>query len=299
MVRRLPTPQSPASDSPRVSAAARQRQDDGAERVGQPATRVARRLGEDARSGERDRGHDRHVDQEGPAPVAERGQGSADERTEGHAEGGGTGPAGRVRRAPTVTDGREQESQRGRGGGGRAEALESPPGQQHAEVGGDTAHDRAEAEEGETAEIGTPTTGPVGDPAGRHQGGGEDDGVGRDHPGHGGPAVAVEVGTDGRHQRVGDRDVERHQQPARRGHREDAPMGPLRGSRHGWTRPPGRQDPAHARLTNAASAENGRFPLVRRVVAVAGRVGAVCRSRTSVASRAWRWFGQLLPAGRA
>ena len=80
---------------------------------------------------------------------------------------------------------------------------------------GDGAEGGGGGEDGQAEQEGPLAPGPVGPAAGRHQGGGEDDGVGAEHPRQRAQALAVEGGRDAGEGDVDDEEVERGQEHAR------------------------------------------------------------------------------------
>ena len=96
-----------------------------------------------------------------------------------------------------------------------AGGLEDAGADQELERRGDGAQRRRGGEDGQADEEGPLAAGPVGPAPGRHEGGGEDDGVGAEHPGQRAEALAVEGGRDAREGDVDDEQVERGQEHPR------------------------------------------------------------------------------------
>ena len=101
---------------------------------------------------------------------------------------------------------------------------------EEAQRGGEGAQGGGGGEDGQPEEEGPLAPGPVGPAAGRHQGGGEDDGVGAEHPRQGAQALAVEVRRDAGEGDVDDEEVQRGQEHA--GQHDER--------RSGWAGWPGR-----------------------------------------------------------
>ena len=151
------------------------------------------------------------VHEEHPAP-ARLHQQSADRWTEGggcpadrrpQADGGSL-----ARRA----EGGQEQPERGGQHEGTTGGLEDTGADQELERRGDGAQGRRGGEDGQADQEGPLAAGPVGPASGRHQDGGEDDGVGAQHPRERAQALAVVGGRDAGEGDVDDEQVERGQE---------------------------------------------------------------------------------------
>ncbi len=151
------------------------------------------------------------VDEEHPTPArlhqepadrwAERGGRPADRRPQAD----GRPLAGRA-------EGGEQQPERGGQHEGAAGGLEDPGADEEFEARSDGAQSRRGGEDPQPEQEGPLAAGPVGPAPGRHQDGGEDDGVRAQHPRQRAQALPVVSGRDAGEGDVDDEQVERRQE---------------------------------------------------------------------------------------
>ena len=206
------------------------------------------RFDQDARAApERDRA-ERQVDVERPRPAP----GVDDPRADARAERGGQpadgapqadhdGPLGRRKC-------RQHDRQRRRHEQRRADALHDARGDQPGDARREAAGQRAEQEDGDADAEDALSAVQVGEPARRHEQGGEDDRVGVEHPREVGRLRAREGAAQGAERRIEDGRVDRDQEDGDAGDEEDEPgrFGPSARYRCRCRRGDGGRD-AHAR----------------------------------------------------
>ena len=172
------------------------------ERAGQvePAG-LALGLGQVARREEGDEQADRHVDEEGPAPV-HLGEGATEDEAD---RGAGAGHGGVDAHGAVALlaggEGRGDQGERGRGGDRGADALQDARADHHRLVLGEPAEQRGDREHGDADDEHPAAAEDVAEPAAEQQQAAEGERVGVHHPRQAAPAEA-EVGLD-----VGQRDV--------------------------------------------------------------------------------------------
>ena len=154
------------------------------ERAGQvePAG-LALGLGEEARGEEGGEQADRHVDEEGPAPV-HLGEPAAEDQADGGAGAGHRGVDGEGAVALRAGgEGRGDQGQRGGGGERGAEALQDARAEQHRLVLGEAAEQRGDGEDGDADHEHPAAAEEVAEPAAEQQQAAEGERVGGDDPG--------------------------------------------------------------------------------------------------------------------
>ena len=163
--------------------------------------------------------HERHhgegqVDEEDPAPAG-LDQQAADRRAERSGRTADGGPQADRRTLAGGTERRQQQAERGGQHQGAADRLQHAGADQELEGRGDGTEGGRRGEDGQSEQEGPLAAGPVGPTAGRHQDGGEDDGVGAEHPRQRAQALAVVRGRDAGEGDVDDEQVERREEHAR------------------------------------------------------------------------------------
>jgi hypothetical protein len=150
-----------------------------------------------------DGGAERQVDEEDQAPVGEHDQGAAQSRADRRRRGRSGAPDADPGRPLLEREGIEDERQRGRRDHRRADALDHAEGDQEAERGRQCAEQAGGGETRDPEQEDPLVAKAVGEPAGGHEQGGDDDEVAVEHPGE---RVASRPGEGARD--VGEGDVD-------------------------------------------------------------------------------------------
>ena len=188
----------------------REREHAGAPQIGDPHVRVAA-LAQDPDCEQRRRERDRQVDEEHQAPVG-RDQQPAERRAGGGRDAADGGPdSDRRRSLPRIELG-QQQRERGRDQERGADRLHDSRDDQRRRGRRRTAQQRAQREHGKPGDERAPASEAVGERAGGHQQGGEDDRVRVQHPRQAADARSMEAVADRRQGDVDDEQVEaRHE----------------------------------------------------------------------------------------
>ncbi len=154
------------------------------------------------------------VDQEHPAP-ARLDQQPADRGTECGGRAADGRPQADGRPLPLRPESREEQPERGGEHERAATRLQDPGGDEEAQRRGDGTQCGGRREDGQPEQECLLAPGPIGPAAGGHERGGEDDGVGAEHPRQRAEGLTVVGGRDAREGDVDDEQIERGQEHPR------------------------------------------------------------------------------------
>ena len=146
-------------------------------------------------------------------------------RAEGRRRTAHGGPQADRRAFACRAEGGEEQTERGGQHQCAAAGLKDAGGHQEIERRRHGAQGRGHGEDAQPEQEGLLAAGPIGPPTGRHQQGGENDGVGAEHPRHRSQRLAVEALRDAREGDVHDEQVERRQEDAGEDHQRCQTLG--------------------------------------------------------------------------